>query len=187
MALDPATSVASGGASVEVGTSLPASPDDGDLFRLTDSLTVPTYSWLLQYSAAMVKWVFIGGSPKVVQVATSESTASGSWVALTTPVSFTTPYAGVYDVVHGANIDKSTTANADGQAGPSVNNADPAAGDLIEVFGNTTTRTVASVAGVARVTVGTAGHTISQRYRAFTGTCGFQWRFLRITPLTLTP
>lgn len=45
------------------GTSLPDSPEDGQIFTLVDSLTAPTYIWTFRYNAASIsyKWEFIGG------------------------------------------------------------------------------------------------------------------------------
>lgn len=88
-----------------IGTVLPSSPVDGQEFILTDSLTAPTYAWRLRYMAAKAsnKWVFIGGSAAVSEVAAAESTASGTYVALTTPgPSITLPVAGDYDIFIGA-------------------------------------------------------------------------------------
>src|SRR5512138_278937 len=84
------------------GTGLPGSPLDGDLFILTDSVSAPTYQWLLRYVAAKAsnKWVFIGGSPQIARVAslTTTSLANATWAALTSPVSITVAIAGVYEV-----------------------------------------------------------------------------------------
>jgi hypothetical protein len=85
--------------SVGFGTSLPASPVDGQEYILTDSVSAPTYVWRFRYnnqSASAYKWEFIGGAPKRVEVATLESTATtGSWLDLATVgPSFTVPRAG---------------------------------------------------------------------------------------------
>jgi len=58
----------SGGAAgtVAYGTSLPASPADGQEAILVDSTTNATYAWRFRYNAAAsspYKWEFVGGSP----------------------------------------------------------------------------------------------------------------------------
>jgi hypothetical protein len=86
-------------------TALPSSPENGDQCVLTDSLTAPTYSWLLQYVSAKStnKWQFIGGSPLVAEVATSQTSSSTSYAALATVgPSITVPVAGDYLVGIGA-------------------------------------------------------------------------------------
>jgi hypothetical protein len=47
------------------GTSLPASPIDGQEAVLVDSLTAPSYQWRFRYNAnntTLYKWEFVGGS-----------------------------------------------------------------------------------------------------------------------------
>jgi len=85
-----------------IGTALPASPVDGQEFILTDSLTAPTYTWHLRYVAAKAtnKWVFVGGSPKLVMnntVADSQS-SSGSFQFLANNPSMSIPVTGRYEV-----------------------------------------------------------------------------------------
>lgn len=74
MAVNPSTGVAPGPAFMPTrvvvpsyGTSLPATPIDGEEAILVDSLTNPTYQWRFRYNAgssSAYKWEFIGGSPK---------------------------------------------------------------------------------------------------------------------------
>lgn len=45
-------------------TTLPGSPTDGQQATYVDSTSAPTYSWLLQWSAAASVWLFLGGTPK---------------------------------------------------------------------------------------------------------------------------
>jgi hypothetical protein len=71
---------------------------------LTDSLTVPTYSWHMRYTAAVVaaqKWLFIGGSPVFGSVLGSASMAGG-WAGYFPTL--TAPFAGVYRVAASATI-----------------------------------------------------------------------------------
>jgi len=91
-----------------IGTSLPASPADGQEYVLVDSLTAPTYQWCFRYIAAKAtnKWVFVGGAAQyngVQETGTTETTAGSAYVALATPGPIiTVPVAGVYDVEIGA-------------------------------------------------------------------------------------
>jgi hypothetical protein len=55
-------------ANIPYGTSLPASPYDGQEAVLVDSISNPSYQWRFRYnagSASSYKWEFIGGSPKI--------------------------------------------------------------------------------------------------------------------------
>lgn len=84
---------ASAGAGAPV-TSLPGSPSDGQQALLVDSLTAPTYQWLMQYESGITpgshKWMGIGGTFRQ-----GES-------------SVTLPNAGDYEIVWGVRIDGST-------------------------------------------------------------------------------
>ncbi|HKE76631.1 MAG TPA: hypothetical protein VKB57_23640 [Acidimicrobiales bacterium] len=73
-------------ASVGYGTSLPASPVDGQEHILVDSTTNPTYQWRFRYNAgssSAYKWEFVGGSPwRAGPVGSVTGFATtGSWVA----------------------------------------------------------------------------------------------------------
>ena len=89
------------------GVTLPAAPVDGQEAILVDSLTAPTYIWRFRYNAGSVsafKWEFTGGSPKSVEVQTSETTTSAAYVDLATVgPTFTIPNAGEYVASFGAN------------------------------------------------------------------------------------
>jgi len=92
-----------------IGTTLPASPVDGQEAVLVDSLTAPTYNWRFKYVAGITadayKWVFIGGDDAFSEVVASESPNSATYVALTTPgPSITVPRAGIYVVEIGHTI-----------------------------------------------------------------------------------
>lgn len=90
------------------GTTMPTVPSGVDRVRfvLADSTSAPTYAWEFMYNAAesTYKWEYVGGSPKSVQVLTSETPGStGSYVDLsTTGPSFTVPRSGEYDIWFGA-------------------------------------------------------------------------------------
>jgi hypothetical protein len=100
---------------VTYGTSLPASPADGQEAILVDSLTAPTYAWRFRYVASIVsanKWLFIGGDPVIVTVETAQNVQSLTYIDLATVgPQFTIPRAGEYLVGFGAEI-TSNNANA---------------------------------------------------------------------------
>lgn len=77
-------------------TSLPGSPVDLQQTILVDSTSAPTYAWLLQYSTAVAKWLFLGGSPLFVTGTSSTLSA-------------TFPRAGDYTVSWSADATMSST------------------------------------------------------------------------------
>jgi len=90
---------------IGIGTSLPASPYDGQEYILVDSTTAPTYAWRFRYTASITdayKWVCVYGSPLYNEVTTLETSNSATYAALTTAgPSVTPPRAGIYVVEHG--------------------------------------------------------------------------------------
>jgi hypothetical protein len=88
------------------GTTLPASPADGQQAILVDSTTSPTYQWLFRYntgSAWADKWEYVGGADFQKEFSTAfvintktQVGASGFYRDTTTDL--TAPRAGVYDV-----------------------------------------------------------------------------------------
>lgn len=88
-------------------TALPSAPRDGDECVLADSLTAPTWSWLLRYVAAKAsnKWAFIGGLP-FREAVSGTSTATGNGTALGTGLVL--PAAGNYDVHFGGLLTRAT-------------------------------------------------------------------------------
>jgi hypothetical protein len=89
---------------------LPAAPADLSLAILTDNLGTPTYNWLFQWVNAASKWMFIGGSPKVVQVNTGQSDSSGNPIDIT-GCNFTLPRSGVYDTWYTSQKDSGNSSN----------------------------------------------------------------------------
>ena len=90
------------------GTTLPASPVDGQEAILVDSLTAPTYQWRFRYNAGSsvgTKWEFVGGTDAYSKVDAAETTTTtGSYVDLTTiGPRITVPRAGDYLVSAAAN------------------------------------------------------------------------------------
>lgn len=98
---------------VTYSTTLPSSPLDGQEAILVDNTSAPTYQWRFRYNASSSntdKWEFVGGADALVEIDTSETTASTTYVDLTTiGPSFTVPRAGVYEISHGWLV--SSTSN----------------------------------------------------------------------------
>jgi hypothetical protein len=72
---------------IPYGTSLPASPVDGQEAILVDSITNPSYQWRFRYNAGSTstyKWEFIGGAPASAGITNDETLATGGWGDLAT-------------------------------------------------------------------------------------------------------
>jgi hypothetical protein len=86
------------------GTTLPASPVDGQEAILVDSTTAPTYQWRFRYNAGNTtayKWEFVGGSAQHGESTGGGTlTGGGVWSAFT-GMTLTLPRAGVYLVQGG--------------------------------------------------------------------------------------
>lgn len=67
------------GAAPGYGTTLPASPVDGQEFILVDSTTAPSYQWRLRYNAgssSAYKWECIGGVPWALSSTVADATTT---------------------------------------------------------------------------------------------------------------
>lgn len=171
-------------------TTLPTNPGDGQQAILVDSTTTPTWSWLLQWSAAAARWLFVGGSSAFSEVATSENVQSATYVdAATVGPQFTVPRAGDYLFAFGAfqtgdinaNTDQyialkfgaATTVDTDGER---VQNS---GGATNQVFRQTITRTIKRTVA--------AGTLVKMQYRASgTNLRSYDHRWLQVTPVSLT-
>jgi hypothetical protein len=88
------------------GTTLPASPTDGQEFVLVDSATTPTYKWRFRYNAgstATYKWEFVGGHPALL-AGGSLTTNSATPIVLAGSPKFTVPRNGEYMFLYGCDI-----------------------------------------------------------------------------------
>jgi hypothetical protein len=171
-------------AAVGYGTSLPASPLNGQEYILVDSLTAPTFSWRFRFNAnatGTYKWDFIGGAPIVREVATAETTTSTTYVALATPgPSIALPRAGVYQIAHGLLGDN---ASNDGQQRMSYDIGATAAVDADSCL------SVVGFGGhpadgnrVREKTIATAT-TLTAKYRTDRSTGTFSSRYLSAVPV----
>jgi hypothetical protein len=87
------------------GTTLPASPIDGQEAVLVDSLTNPSYQWRFRYNAnstSAYKWEFVGGSPQVSASLNLSDTLATGWVVQSNPPAIGFPRNGEYHVSHSA-------------------------------------------------------------------------------------
>jgi hypothetical protein len=115
------------------GTSLPASPLDGDRFILVDSVTNPSYQWELRYNAGSTsayKWEFVGGAPVQMIGGSTSQYASSAWIDLGGGPTFTVPRAGEYRTSVGCFI-----LNYGGAAFPGQYNAFAQLGTAAGQFG----------------------------------------------------
>lgn len=172
------------------GTSLPASPVDGQEAVLVDSLTAPTYQWRFRYNAgssSAYKWEFIGGTPITVGSGTTldNLTADGTWQYGATPILVDVPRAGDYDFACGANVYGSVATSALG-FGPGIGaaNTQPVAPNIAACYAipagsSAQMNLVGTALGLA---AGSAGRIILWANATGGGTGGFRWKRLMVTP-----
>lgn len=165
------------------GTSLPASPADGDEFILVDSLTAPTYQWLLRYVSAKSsnKWIFLGGTPARATVAASEATTSQTYADLATVgPSLTIAVAGSYRVRVEALAN--AAVGEDPWASPKIGAAaasdlDAAVGHVGSDYSKISSESVKTIA---------ASDVVKVQYKTLAGgTINWQQRILEITPVAI--
>ena len=116
---DVGTGSGGGGAGVAYGTSLPASPVNGQEAILVDSVTNPSYQWRFRYNASSTsayKWEFVGGSPWVLQSGSISSMTLSAWVIAST-TNFTLGRAGEYYVRIGGYLSNPGATNRQIQFG----------------------------------------------------------------------
>jgi|SRR5215831_3310189 len=97
-------------ANIPYGTSLPASPYDGQEAVLVDSTSAPNYQWRFRYNAGSSnaqKWEFVGGAPWLGLTTTAVG-LPGSWANV--GPAFTPPRTGLYWFM--AGITFGTTSGA---------------------------------------------------------------------------
>lgn len=166
------------------GTSLPGSPQDGQLFVYVADDTNGV-EWLFKYHTSSTKWRFIGGPPLFSEITTSESTSSTSYVNLTTTgPAITLPLAADYDVETGftgsggnnvggiMSYDIGATAAVD---------ADKASASALTVQG---AGSQPSSAMRARRKTGLSAVTLTAKYKSPGGSSvGFENRWMRVAPV----
>lgn len=172
---------------VSYATTLPVSPNHGDLAVLVDNVTNPTYQWMFRYNANSAntdKWEYIGGAPAEAEVATAQATTGlGSYHALATagPV-VTLPRDGVYDIRIGASI---TGAASNTQAIMSFDIGGTGAVDANGVSMERAAADTIDVMRFQRVSALTAA-ALTSKYKSVGGNATFANRFLAVTPVRVS-
>jgi hypothetical protein len=90
--------------SATYGTTLPASPGDGQEAILVDSVTSPSYQWRFRYNAGNTtayKWEYIGGEPYAFANLASGA-MTGGWTTYNPQTTF--PRSGIYQIAGAAVI-----------------------------------------------------------------------------------
>lgn len=182
------TTLGSGGG---YGTSLPASPTDGQEFTLVDSVTAPTYQWRFRYNAGSSnahKWDCIGGTLLGAFVLGPEYTTSTTDVDLATVgPSIVVPFTGVYHVQFGfQGINGGNTGG--GNATATLYDNTTAVSNANAITGISAASGVYSSAAMEAFSVlGTAGHTFKLKYSISNSVnSGFVRRYLKITPVRVS-
>lgn len=173
------------------GTTLPASPIDGQEAVLVDSITNPTYQWRFRYNAgssSAYKWEFIGGTSAMSGVTAAEGTSSGSYVALTTAgPSFTVPRAGDYEVAFGSIIQCNQDALSQGNHSFDVAAVSVASDSWSAQFVTNRALDRASVTFEGRFyNIGSGGALVSKYKSGTTNSHTFSNRWMRVIPLRVS-
>jgi hypothetical protein len=162
---------------------LPATPTDGQQAILVDSLSTPTYTWMLQWNATMAKWIYIGGSPLRSSNDGAQGSGAGNGVwGGAGGMAVTLPRAGTYDIHFGA-MTGGQGSGTQSWVGFGINGA-PASGDYITV-NNTTVgnlmflRRKAGLAASASIDMYVQDSDSTRRI-------SFSYRWFEITPVFVT-
>jgi len=182
-----AAAIATSKLDIQYGTTLPAAPYDKQLAILVDSITVPTYQWMFRYNSGSSnadKWEFVGGAPARHTVNTSETTASTTYVNLTTTgPTFTIPRAGEYLV-------QTRTASFNSLSGSTnwhtVKVGGAAASDnQAAQFDFATLNKIAAISRSQDITFAALDVCLMQ-YRTSTGTSTTSIRHMMVTPIRVS-
>jgi len=184
-----------GGAGVVgIGTSLPASPNDGDEYVLTDSLTAPTYAWRFKYVAGITdayKWVCVGGSPmsgEVAAVGALPGPQASLYQDLTSGgagPSLVLPRAGIYVIDHGFGHVAGGGANHAAMMSYDIGATAAVDADRAYSAATGTTQPVAGSVTRSRVKTFATALTLAAKYRtANTGSVENRW--MKATPVRVS-
>jgi hypothetical protein len=169
----------------DYATTLPGSPSNGKETILVDSTSAPTYHWRLRYNSTTAKWHYIGGTPAFVEVATQQSTASGSYVALTTAgPAIALPVAGDYDVEIGAQVGVAVGVAGSAFMSYDIGGTGAVDADALEYIIATGDNYTAGC--FLRRKTGLTAITLTAKYRTSLGATG-KWakRWMRVTPVKI--
>lgn len=168
-----------------VVTSLPSSPIDGqEVYYAADAGS--GVIWHLRYRAASgssFKWEYVGGPPLHASVLADESTASTSYVALTTAgPSITLPLQGDYLVEQGANV--YGTAGFSSLMSYDIGGTGASDNDCVANAGGDANEHSHIMREQRKNGLGTVA--LVSKYRVFSGTCNWRWRWLTVTPIRVS-
>lgn len=172
---------------VAIGTTLPASPTDGQEAILVDSLTAPSYAWRFKYVNGISdanKWVYIGGSPQRARVDASGTwTSNASYIDPSNICSVTLLRGGLYDILFGGSF-ANNTANQLVNMAPKVGAGVPTDSESAYVYPTTTgISTTASKTLVNKVAG--AGEVVKIQFKP-TGNGNVNHQFLAVTPVRVS-
>lgn len=170
-------------------TSLPTSPVDGqEIDYVADAAN--GVRWRFRYNAgssSTYKWEFVGGAALYNGVNALQATSSLTYTDLTTVgPQLTCPFAGDYDVDHGANYTNNTASDG-ARMSLSIGGAAVADSDGIALInGSGGAGSFYSDAMSIRKTGLAAATTLVEKYRALTGgSASFSARWLKLTPVRI--
>lgn len=167
-------------------------PEDGDEVYLEVDSTNGIY-WHLRYrsaSGSSYKWEFLGGPALASAIATSETTASTSYVDLSTAgPSVVAPRAGEYEIVLGALIRVNTGNASNGQyagyAAAKLGSASTSDADAVLLLAECATESQTNVERTFPATLA-ASDTVKVQYKASAGTMGAIYRRVSIRPVRIS-
>lgn len=171
-------------------TTLPVGPTDGAQVIFTDNTATPSYAWLLQFTTASSKWLFLGGSPLYASVDTADGSTGGNNVysdpSTHAGPTVTVPRAGVYAVRYGGRSNGNSSASTT-YIGISVAGSTPSLGtDRTSIaFGNSATTGGTSEFQTASI----AASSVIKQQIADSDTTrrqAMQQRWLSVVPVTVT-
>jgi len=169
-------------AAVAYGTSLPASPVDGQEAILVDSTTNSTYQWRFRYNAGSTsayKWEYVGGTAVYMTPPAFSPPAGSLQTDTSAGGTFTTPRAGTYIVQAFAAITAASGASGQYMAAYAPNFNTERMG---QVSSATAEMSLAHVDGIT-VPVNTA---IQQAFFCQTIAITFSHRRTLITPMRVS-
>lgn len=170
-------------ASVARGTSLPASPVDGEMYDyIADSTNGIVWRFLYRSaSESSYKWEFIGGPPMSAEVLTLESTASTSYVDLATAgPTVTVPLDG--DYLYQFNFRAWNTA-VQGNVAALKLGAAATSDDDSAFISSEVALAVNQTGKIRRVTGLAASAALKLQYKTASGTASFLQRNLHVWPI----
>lgn len=161
---------------VAAGTSFPGSPVDGQEYIYAADTTNGVF-WRMRWYASGGYWACVGGSPLFNEIATAESTNSGSYTALTTAgPSIVLPFAGDWMVWIGCTLSPADNASQ-------YMSYDIGGTGAVDADGIRDNSSIASISRLRRKT-GLGAVTLTAKYKGDTGNpATWENRFMAVWPV----